>query len=80
MTYNNTGRAFERLKAFMAHHGLKHTETARLFLTPIGTFKHWLTGEHQCPGVLTTLLEILEEVPQARKYLRIREPAQDSHN
>lgn len=74
MTYNSSGRAFERLKAFMAHHNLKHTETAKIFLTPIGTFKHWLTGEHQCPGVLATLLEVLEEVPEARKYLCIRDP------
>jgi hypothetical protein len=73
MTYANTGRAFERLKAFMAHHNLKHTETAKLLLTPIGTFKHWLTGEHQTPGCLVTLLDILEGVPEARKYLRIEE-------
>lgn len=74
MPYNPTGRAFERLKAFMSHHGLKHTRTAELFSTPIGTFKHWLTGEHQSPGVLVTLLEVLEGVPEARKYLRIKDP------
>ena len=76
MAYKSTGRAFERLKAFMSHHGLKHTETAKIFFTPIGTFKHWLTGQHQSPGVLVLLLEVLENVPEARKFLRIREPNQ----
>ena len=74
MSYNSKGRAFERLKAFMGHHGLKHTETAKLFLTPIGTFKHWLTGQHQSPGVLVAFLEVLEKVPEARKFLRLRDP------
>ena len=75
MAYKTTGRAFERLKAFMSHHGLKNTETARIFLTPTGTFKHWLTGQHQAPGVLVLLLEVLESVPEARKFLRIRDPS-----
>ena len=74
MTYKPNGRAFERLKAFMAHHGLKRDEAAAKFLTPLGTFKHWLTGQHQTPGVLVTLLEVLENVPPARKFLGLMEP------
>jgi len=60
MPYAPDSRAFERLKAFMEHHDLGRAESAKIFLTPLGTFKHWLTGNHQTPGCLVTLLEILE--------------------
>ena len=74
MHYQPDGRAFERMKAFIDHHDLSRAETAKTFYTPLGTFKHWLTGNHQTPGVLVALLEVLEQVPEARRYLGIREP------
>jgi DNA-binding transcriptional regulator YiaG len=72
MAYNSNARAFERLKAFMNHHGLKRDETAKKLSTSIGTFKHWLTGQHQTPGVLVTLLDILENIPAARRRLGVK--------
>ena len=75
MTYKSDGRAFERLRAFMRHHNLKRNETATKLQTPIGTFKHWLTGQHQTPGVLVALLDVLEGVPAARNLLGIKEPS-----
>ena len=69
-------RTFKRLKAFMARHNLGRDETAKKLATPVGTFKHWLTGHHKTPGVLTAFLDVLEHVPEARRHLGI----QDSGN
>jgi hypothetical protein len=47
---------------------------AAILQTPHETFRSWFT-EDDCepPSCLSVLLDILEGVPEARKYLRIEE-------
>ena len=69
-------RLKDRLKAFAVKHGLSHTEMAAKLSTPYPTFANWmLTNDKQPPACMVTLLDILENVPEAREFLKISDEA-----
>lgn len=66
-------RLKDRLAAFMARHKLKGTQFAKVLQTPYGTFMHWLRDESTPPACLLTLMDLLEQSPEARKIAGVKE-------
>jgi len=72
-------RLKDRLRNFMAvHRAAEKTLTGKRFAvilqTPYSTFEHWLREkDKQPPGCLVTLMDLLDNVPEARQYLGIED-------
>jgi len=72
-------RLKDRIKVFLATHRadgkrLTGTKFASILQTPYATFEHWMRErDKQPPGCMLTLMDVLEQCPEARKVLGITE-------
>lgn len=65
--YQPHARIKDRVSAFMAVHGIRRAEMAKILKTPFGTLNHWLRDETNPPGVMELTMTLLETLPEARR-------------
>ena len=67
----NTLTAAERLRHFMTEHGLGRRDLASIMRTAPRTLDYWLDGHAEPPGLVSAVLDLLEECSSARRVLGV---------